>query len=163
MGQPLIRLEIVADAERLKVRLAVAPSILTEVYARDGLGLFDRSNANLAVELRDRRDDRRFEPQPALVEVPPGAGAAEGLGSNVRPGRALALGPGRGSSDGCPPWGVGAGAFRGRRTRGAATGRSAGRRGRRVRPATRTARRRTPPPPPDPWCGGRSSPTHWVR
>ena len=49
LGQPLIRVEILADSEGLKVRLVIAPSILTQVYARDGLGLFDRSTANIAV------------------------------------------------------------------------------------------------------------------
>ena len=42
MGQPMIRLEVVADSEGMKVRLAIAPSILTQVYARDGLGLGTR-------------------------------------------------------------------------------------------------------------------------
>ena len=93
MGQPLIRLEIVAEAEGLKIRLAIAPSILTQVYARDGLGLFDRSNANIAVELRDRRDDRCFERQPALFEFSPGAEDADEYASKFRPGSAFELGP----------------------------------------------------------------------
>ena len=58
MGQPLIRVEIVADSQGLTVRLGIAPSILTQVYARNGFGLFDRSTANVDVELRDQRDGR---------------------------------------------------------------------------------------------------------
>ena len=76
MGQPVIRVEIEADPNGLKVRLGIAPSILTQVYARDGLGLFDRSTANAAVELWDRRDGRRFERQPILVEFVPGGSDA---------------------------------------------------------------------------------------
>ena len=72
MGQPLIRVEIVADSAGLKVRVAIAPSILNQVYAREGLALFDRSNANVAVELRDTRDGRSFERQPAWSDSSPG-------------------------------------------------------------------------------------------
>jgi hypothetical protein len=93
MGQPLIRLEIVADAEGLNVRVALAPSILTQVYARDGLGLFDRANANIAVELRDQRDGRCFERQPVRVEFTPGSEDAEEYASKFRPGSAFELGP----------------------------------------------------------------------
>jgi hypothetical protein len=93
MGQPLIRIEIVADGEGLTVRLAIAPSILTEVYARDGLGLFDRSTANVAVELRDERADRCFERQPLEVEFTPGAEDADTYASKFRPGSAFELGP----------------------------------------------------------------------
>src|SRR5947207_2351083 len=80
-------------ADGMKVRLAVAPSILTQVYARDGLGLFDRSNANIAVELVDRRNGRCFERQPALFEFSPGAEDAEGFASRFRPGSAFELEP----------------------------------------------------------------------
>jgi hypothetical protein len=93
MGQPLIRLEIVADAEGLNVRVVLAPSILTQVYARDGLGLFDRANANIAVELRDQRDGRCFERQPVRVEFTPGSEDAEEYASKFRPGSAFELGP----------------------------------------------------------------------
>jgi hypothetical protein len=93
LGQPLIRIEIAADGEGLKVRLAIAPSILTQVYARDGLGLFDRSTANVAVELRDRRDGRCLERQPVLLEFTPGAEDAEEYASKFRPGSAFELGP----------------------------------------------------------------------
>ena len=75
MGQPLIRIEIVAEGEGMSVRLAIAPSVLTQVYARDGLGLFDRSSANIAVELRDNRTD------------------AEEYASKFRAGSAFELGP----------------------------------------------------------------------
>ncbi len=91
LGQPLIRVEILADAEGLKVRLAIAPSILTQVYARDGLGLFDRSTANVAVELRDQRDGRHLERQPILVEFVPGSEDAEEYAPKFRPGSALEL------------------------------------------------------------------------
>ena len=93
MGQPLIRIEVVADGEGLKVRLAIAPSILTEVYARDGLGMFDRSNANVAVELRDARTNRCFDRQPMVVEFTPGAEDADTYASKFRPGSAFELGP----------------------------------------------------------------------
>jgi hypothetical protein len=93
MGQPLIRVEIVADTEGLRVRLAIAPSILTEVYARDGLGMFDRSRANIAVELRDTRTKQCFDRQPILLEFTPGAEDAEEYASKFRPGSALELGP----------------------------------------------------------------------
>ena len=91
MGHPLIRVEVVADAEGLKVRLAIAPSILTQVYARDGLGLFDRSNANIAVELRDQRDGRSLERQPFLLEFAPASEDAEEYASKFRPGSAFEL------------------------------------------------------------------------
>jgi hypothetical protein len=91
LGQPLIRVEIVADSEGLKVRLGIAPSILTQVYARDGLGLFDRNTANVAVELRDQRDDRRLERQPTLVEFVPGAEDADEYAPKFRPGSAFEL------------------------------------------------------------------------
>ena len=91
MGQPLIRVEIVADNEGLKVRLVMAPSILNEDYAREGLGLFDRSTANATVELRDHRDGRSFERQPALVEFVPGSEDAEEYASKFRPGSAFEL------------------------------------------------------------------------
>ncbi len=92
MGQPLIRIEVVAETDGLKVRLAIAPSILTQVYARGGLGLFDRSTSNIAVELRDRRDGRTFERQPALLEFTPGAEDADEYASKFRPGSAFELG-----------------------------------------------------------------------
>ena len=91
LGQPLIRVEILADSEGLKVRLGIAPSILTQVYARDGLGLFDRSTANVAVELRDQRDGRRLERQPVLVEFVPGSEDAEEYAPKFRPGSAFEL------------------------------------------------------------------------
>ena len=93
VGQPLIRVEIIADSEGLKVRVAVAPSILTQVYARDGLGLFDRSTANIAVELRDQRDNRCFERQPVRLEFTPGAEDADEYASKFRQGSAFELGP----------------------------------------------------------------------
>src|SRR2546423_10672213 len=86
MGQPLIRLEIVAATDGLRVRLAIAPSILTQVYARDGLGMFNRETANIAVELRDQRDDRCFERQPAVFEFTPGSEDADEYASKLRPG-----------------------------------------------------------------------------
>jgi len=89
----LIRVEVVADHEGMKVRLQIAPSILTQVYARDGLGLFDRSNANVAVELQDRRDGRSLSRQPVLVEFVPGAEDAEGYAPKFRPGSAFELSP----------------------------------------------------------------------
>ncbi len=91
MGQPLIRVEIVADSDGMKVRLAIAPSILTEVYARDGLGLFDRDNANIAVELRDQRDGRSLERRPTLVEFVPGSEDAEDYAPKFRPGSPFEL------------------------------------------------------------------------
>jgi hypothetical protein len=91
MGQPLIRVEVVADAEGLRVRLAIAPSILTQVYARDGLGMFDRGNANIAIELRDRRDGRSLERQPFLLEFAPASEDAEEYASKFRPGSAFEL------------------------------------------------------------------------
>ena len=93
MGQPLIRVEVVAESEGLKVRLAIAPSILTQVYARDGLGMFDRGAANIAVELRDNRDGRCFERQPVALEFTPGAEDSEEYASKFRPGSAFELGP----------------------------------------------------------------------
>ena len=93
MGQPLIRVEVVAEADGLHVRLAIAPSILTQVYARDGLGLFDRSSANIAVELRDRRDGRCLERAPLSLEFSPGSEDAEDYASKFRPGSAFELGP----------------------------------------------------------------------
>jgi hypothetical protein len=93
MGQPLIRVEIVAGAEGLEVRLAIAPSILTQVYARDGIGLFDRDTANIAVELRDRRDGRAFERRPTVVEFVPGSEVAEEYAPKFRPGSAFELAP----------------------------------------------------------------------
>jgi hypothetical protein len=93
MGQPLIRIEIVAESDGMSVRLAVAPSILTQVYARDGLGLFDRSVANIAVELRDHRTGRCFERQPSRVEFTPGSEDAEEYSSKFRAGSAFELGP----------------------------------------------------------------------
>ena len=91
LGQPLIRVEILADSEGLKVRLGIAPSILTQVYARDGLGLFDRSTANVAVELRDQRNGRRLERQPVLVEFVPGSEEADEYAPKFRPGSAFEL------------------------------------------------------------------------
>ncbi len=91
MAQPLIRIEVVADSEGLKVRLGIAPSILTEVYARDGLGMFDRATANTVVELSDRRDGRRFERQPILVEFVPASEDAEDYAPKFRPGSAFDL------------------------------------------------------------------------
>jgi hypothetical protein len=91
MGQPLIRIEIVAEAEGLSVRLGIAPSILTQVYARAGLGVFDRSSANVAVELRDKRDGRALERQPTLVEFVPGSEDAEEYAPKFRPGSAFEL------------------------------------------------------------------------
>ena len=91
LGQPLIRVEVVADSEGLNVRLAIAPSILTQVYARDGLGLFDRSTANVAVEMRDQRDGRRLERQPVLLEFVPGSEDAEEYAPKFRPGSAFEL------------------------------------------------------------------------
>ena len=77
----------------MSVRLAIAPSVLTQVYARDGLGLFDRSSANIAVELRDNRTGRCFERQPARVEFTPGSEDAEEYASKFRAGSAFELGP----------------------------------------------------------------------
>jgi hypothetical protein len=92
MGQPLIRIAVVAEDDGLHVRLLIAPSILTQVYARDGIGLFDRSTANIAVELEDRRNDRCFERQPLSVEFGPGSEDAEEYASKFRPGSAFELG-----------------------------------------------------------------------
>ena len=91
MGQPLIRVEVVADSEGLKVRLVIAPSILTQAYARDGLGMFDRSTTNAVVELRDQRDGRGFERQPVLVEFAPGSEDADDYAPKFRPGSAFEL------------------------------------------------------------------------
>jgi hypothetical protein len=91
MGQPLIRVEVVAYTDGLKVRLAIAPSILTQVYARDGLGLFDRDTANLAVELQDKRDGRFLERRPILVEFVRGSEDAEEYAPKFRPGSAFEL------------------------------------------------------------------------
>ena len=91
MGQPMIRVEVVADSEGMKVRLAIARSILTQVYASDGLGLFDRSTANVAVELRDQRDGRRLERQPVVVEFVPASEDADEYASMFRPGSAFEL------------------------------------------------------------------------
>jgi len=87
----MIRVEVVADSGGLKVRLAIAPSILAQVYARDGLGLFDRSSANVAVELLDQRDGRRFERQPELLEFVPASEDAVEYASKFRPGSAFEL------------------------------------------------------------------------
>jgi hypothetical protein len=87
----MIRVEVVADSEGMKVRLAIAPSILTQVYARDGLGLFEASTANLAVELRDQRDGRRLERQPVVVEFVPASEDADDHPSRFRPGSAFEL------------------------------------------------------------------------
>ena len=91
MGQPMIRVEVVADADGMKVRLVIAPSILTQVYARDGLGLFDRSTTNASLELRDRRDGRAFERQPLVVEFVPGSEDAEDYAPKFRPGSSFEL------------------------------------------------------------------------
>jgi hypothetical protein len=91
MGRPLIRVEIVVDAQGMKVKLAIAPSILTEVYARGGLGLFDRDNANLAVQLSDQRNSRSLERRPVLVEFAPGSEDAEVYAPKFRPGSAFEL------------------------------------------------------------------------
>jgi hypothetical protein len=91
MGQPLIRVEVVADDDGLKVQLAIAPSILTEVYARDGLGLFDRDRANLVVDLRDHRTGRSLERRPLVVEFAPAAEDAEEFAPKFRPGSAFEL------------------------------------------------------------------------
>jgi hypothetical protein len=91
MGQPMIRVEIVTDSEGMKVRLGIAPSILTQVYARGGLGLFDRGSANAAVELVDRRDGRRLERQPVVVEFAPASEDADEYATKFRPGSAFEL------------------------------------------------------------------------
>ena len=91
MGQPMIRVEVVADSGGMKVRLAIAPSILTQVYARDGLGLFDRDSANVSVELVDSRSGRRLERQPALIEFVPAAEDAGQYAPKFRPGSAFEL------------------------------------------------------------------------
>jgi len=87
----MIRVEVVADADGMKVRLVIAPSILTQVYARDGLGLFDRSTTNASLELRDRRDGRAFERQPLVVEFVPGSEDAEDYAPKFRPGSSFEL------------------------------------------------------------------------
>ena len=87
----MIRVEVVADSEGMKVRLAIARSILTQVYASDGLGLFDRSTANVAVELRDQRDGRRIERQPVVVEFVPASEDADEYASMFRAGSAFEL------------------------------------------------------------------------
>jgi len=92
MGQPMIRIEVVAESDGMNVRVAIAPSILTQVYARDGLGLFDRASANCAVELLDRRDGRRFERQPLVVEFVPASEDADDYAPKFRPGSAFELG-----------------------------------------------------------------------
>ena len=91
MGQPLIRVEVVTDADGMKVRLVIAPSILTEVYAREGVALFDRDKANLAVDLRDQRTGRSLERRPVLVEFAPGSEDAEEYAAKFRPGSAFEL------------------------------------------------------------------------
>src|SRR3954447_24256805 len=91
MGKPLIRIEVVADDDGLKVQLAIAPSVLTEVYARDGLGLFDRDRANLVVALRDLRTGRSLERRPVVVEYAPAAEDAEDYAPKFRPGSAFEL------------------------------------------------------------------------
>jgi len=91
VGQPMIRVEIVADDQGMKVRLAIAPSILTQVYARDGLGLFDRDSANVAVELHDRREGRRLERQPIALEFVPGSEDMDEYAPKFRPGSAFEL------------------------------------------------------------------------
>ena len=91
MGEPLIHVEIVADSVGMKVRLGIAPSILTQVYARDGLGTFDRSTANLVVELRDQRDGRSLERQPAQLEFYPASEDSDRFVSTFRPGSAFEL------------------------------------------------------------------------
>jgi len=91
VGQPLIRVEVVAESEGMKVRLAIAPSVLTQVYARDGLGLFDRGNANISVELRDQRDGRHLERQPVVLEFVPGSEDADEYAPKFRPGSAFEL------------------------------------------------------------------------
>jgi len=87
----MIRVEVVADDEGMKVRLAIAPSIPTHVYARDGLGLFDRDSANLAVELHDRRNGRRLERQPIVLEFVPGSDDLDEYASKFRPGTPFEL------------------------------------------------------------------------
>jgi hypothetical protein len=91
LGQPSIRIEVVADSEGLKVRLTVAPSILTQVYGRGGLGLFERSTTNVTVELRDQRNGRGFERQPVLLEFVPGSEESEEYAPMFRPGSAFEL------------------------------------------------------------------------
>jgi hypothetical protein len=92
MGQPMIRIAVFADTDGLQVRLVIAPSILTQIYARDGLGVFDRSTANIAVELEDRRNSRCFERQPISVEFSPGAEDVEEYAAKFRPGTTFELG-----------------------------------------------------------------------
>jgi len=91
MGQPLIKVEVVADDDGLRVQLAIAPSVLTEVYARDGLGLFDRDRANLVVDLRDLRTGKSLERRPVVVEFAPASEDAEEYAPKFRPGSAFEL------------------------------------------------------------------------
>lgn len=91
MGQPSIRVEVVADHEGLKVRIAIAPSMLTQLYALDGIGMFDRATANLAVDLRDQRDGRSLERQPVVVEFGPASEDLDDYASKFRPGSAFEL------------------------------------------------------------------------
>jgi hypothetical protein len=93
-ARPLIRVEVVADGDGLKVRIAIAPSVLTEVYARDGLGLFDRDRANLVVDLRDQRTGRAFERRPLVVEFTPASEEAAEFAPKFRPGSPFELGDG---------------------------------------------------------------------
>jgi hypothetical protein len=93
-GKPLIRVEVVADDDGLKVRLAIAPSVLIEVYARDGLGLFDRDRANLVVDLRDQRTGRSLERRPQVVEFSPASEEAEEFAPKFRPGSPFELSDG---------------------------------------------------------------------
>jgi hypothetical protein len=87
----MVRVEVVADSEGMKVRLAIAPSILTQVNARDGLGMFDAGTANLALELRDQWDGRRLERQRVVLEFVPAAEDADEHASQFRPGSAFEL------------------------------------------------------------------------
>jgi hypothetical protein len=91
MGQPLVRVEVTADEQGMKVRLVIAPSILYEVYARDGLGLFDREKANLAV--RAARPSGRPLPRetPLVVEFSPGSEDADEYAPKFRPGSPFEL------------------------------------------------------------------------
>jgi len=92
MGQPLIRVEVVADDDGMKVQIAIAPSVLTEVYARDGLGLFDRDRANLVLDLRDQRTGKRLERRPVVVEFSPASEDVDEYAPKFRPGSAFELG-----------------------------------------------------------------------
>jgi hypothetical protein len=91
MGQPMIRVEIAVDSDGLKVRVGIAPSILTQVYARDGLGLFDRTTANVAVELWDRPNGKRLERQPILLEFTPASEDGDDYAPKFRPASAFEL------------------------------------------------------------------------